>query len=244
VHPFSGRTSNVTCAGSDKIGCSTSVTPTPQNRHLINPKGTHTFQVLMKSTRDKYTGTNELIPNGNDFTGFIPQNMTSSTSGVLSVNHENTPDRASLVSLQYVSTTALWKVPQIRKVDFSPVVQTVRNCSGGVTPWGTVIPSEETYSTGNANADGYQDIGWNVEIDPATGRVRDYNGDGKPDKLWAVGRMSHENVVVAKDSVTLYQGEDGGTGYVYKFVAFKKTRLDSGNLYVLKRDSPTATIGT
>jgi len=236
--------SNVTCATGDKISCFTSVTPTPQQPTFNFPAGTHTFQVLMKSQRDRYTGTNELIPNGNDFTGFIPHNMTSSTKGVLSVNHENTPGGVSLVDLEFDPLTALWRVPQIRKVNFAPVVQTVRNCSGGVTPWGTVITSEETYTTGDANGDGYQDIGWNVEIDPVTGGIRDFDGDGKPDKLWAVGRMSHENVVVAKDSVTLYQGEDGGTGCVYKFVAFKKTRLDSGNLYVLKRDSPTSTTGT
>ncbi|MES2767384.1 MAG: alkaline phosphatase PhoX [Bacteroidota bacterium] len=240
---LSSLASNITCVGGDKIGCFTSVTPTPQQQTFNYPKGTHTFQVIMKSQRDRYTGSSELIPNGNDFTGFIPQNM-SSVAGTVSVNHENNPGGVSLISVNYDAATALWKVPQIRKVDFTQIVKTERNCSGGVTPWGTVITSEETYSTGDVNADGYHDIGWNVEIDPATGRIRDYNGDGKPDKLWAVGRMSHENVVVAKDSVTLYQGEDGGTGCVYKFVAASKMRLDSGALYVLKRDSATATTGT
>ena len=50
--------------------------------------------------------------------------------------------------------------------------------------------------------------------------------------------MNHENVVVANDSVTLYQGEDGGTHMVYKFVADKKMDLSAGKLYVLKLNNP------
>lgn len=224
------------------IGCFTSLVPTVQQEMLVIPP-THTFQVLVKSGRDKYTGTNKTLPGGNDFTGYIPDGR-SSTSGHLSINHENTPGGVSVVDLKFDAATSLWKTDTIKEVDFSPVVTTVRNCSGGVTPWGTVITSEETYSTGDANRDGYEDIGWNVEIDPVTGRVRDLNGDGKPDKLWMVGRMNHENVCPMPDSVTLYQGEDGGTGCVYKFVAYRPGRLDSGRLYVLRRDAAGTTTGT
>jgi hypothetical protein len=64
----------------------------------------------------------------------------------------------------------------------------------------------------------------------------DYNNDGIKDKLWQMGRMSHENVVIKNDSLTAYYGEDGGTSCVYKFVAFQKMRMDSGLLYVLQRN--------
>ncbi len=138
----------------------------------------------------------------------------------------------------------LWEVGAVRKVDFSPLVRTVRNCSGGITPWGTVITSEENTSLGDVNGDGYQDSGWQVEIDPVTGLIRDYNGDGKPDKLWAMGRMSHENIAVSADSVTTYQAEDGGSNCVYKFVANQKGNLSEGTLYVLKRDALNPTAGT
>jgi len=72
-----------------------------------------------------------------------------------------------------------------------------------------------------------------VEIDPKTNKVVEY-GTGKPQKLWALGRASHENVVVKKDSITLYWGEDAGNGAVYKFIADKKADLSAGKLYVLK----------
>jgi secreted PhoX family phosphatase len=69
---------------------------------------------------------------------------------------------------------------------------------------------------------GYVDVGWLVEIDPVTRQVMDYNNDGIKDKLWAMGRMSHENVVFKNDSLTAYFGEDGGTQCLYKFVANQK----------------------
>ncbi len=92
--------------------------------------------------------------------------------------------------------------------------------------------------------DGYQDMGWQVEIDPETGKVIDHDGDGTPDKLWALGRMSHENIAVGADSITVYQAEDGGSSAVYKFIASQKGKLSNGNLYVLKRDNATSTTGT
>ncbi len=226
-----------------QIGCFTSVTPAAQTQPLVYPRETHTFQRILTSGVDKYTGTNTLVPQGNDFTGYVPKGG-SSTLGHVSVNHENNPGGVSVLDIHYDFASGLWKVDTITKVDFSGIVTTERNCSGTVTPWGSIITCEETFSTGDVNGDGYHDRGWNVEIDAETGLIRDYDGDSKPDKLWMVGRMNHENVVVSNDRVTLYQGEDGGTGCVYKFVAARPMRLDSGTLYVLKRDNPTATTGT
>lgn len=230
-------------SSSRSIGCFTSVVPTNQTQNFVFPSGTHTFQRLIKSDSDVYTGTTNRVPNGNDFTGYIPVNG-SSTQGWLSINHENTPGGVSIVDLHFDNARKLWKVDTISKVDFSQVVQTVRNCSGGVTPWGTVITSEETFSTGDANVDGYQDVGWQVEIDPKTRKIRDFTGDGKPDKLWAMGRMSHENIAVAKDGRVAYEAEDGGTSGVYKFVPTTPGNLYDGTLYVLKRDAANSTTGT
>ncbi|MBL7999840.1 MAG: DUF839 domain-containing protein, partial [Candidatus Kapabacteria bacterium] len=154
------------------------------------------------------------------------------------------PGGVSVLDVQFNPSTMLWQVNGIEPVDFSPVAGTVRNCSGGITPWGTVITSEETLNTGDANGDGYQDVGWQVEFDPRTRRIRDYDNDGRPDKLWSMGRISHENIAVSRDSVTIYQGEDGGTGCLYKHVSPQKGRLETGILYALRRDSATATTGT
>jgi len=101
-----------------------------------------------------------------------------------------------------------------------------------------VVTCEENRPTsGDVNLDGYIDIGWNIEIDPVTRKVKQY-GNGVPEKLWAMGRMSHENVAFLQDSVTVYQGEDASDGNVYKFVADKKTDLSSGKLYVLALEAP------
>ena len=61
-------------------------------------------------------------------------------------------------------------------------------------------------------------------------------GTGTPQKLWAMGRMNHENVVITADGTTAYYGEDGGTHCVYKFVADTPNNFSEGTVYVLKLD--------
>lgn len=226
----------------NKIGSFISVQPTGQTSTMVIPDKTHNFQLLAKSGLTTYAD-GSVMPIGNDFTAYVGRNG-SSKEGYLSINHENTPGGVSLLDIHLDEASNTWKVDAVRKVDFSPLVQTTRNCSGGITPWGTVITSEETTNMGDANADGYQDVGWQVEIDPVTGKIMDYDGDGKPDKLWAMGRMSHENIAIGSDRKTIYQAEDGGSNGVYKFVADVPGNLSKGTLYVLKRDSETATTGT
>lgn len=217
------------------IGCFTSIEPTGQTPNLIIANE-HRFQVIVKQG-DAYTNGNGVVGGNNDFTGYIPVEG-SSTLGYVSINHETTPGGVTIADVNFNENTLLWEVSQTQPVDFfnNALVTTTRNCSGGVTPWGTIITAEESTNGGDVNADGYQDVGWLVEIDPATAQVVDY-GNGQ-EKLWAMGRMKHENVVVANDLRTAYFGEDGGTDCVYKFVANTPGDLSSGFLYVLKLDAP------
>lgn len=221
--------------GENHISCFTSVVPQAQTTRMIIPSS-HNFQQILKQGTP-YTLNSGTIPGNHDFTGYIGRNG-SSTDGVLSINHENSPGGVTLAYMRYIDSTQLWNIDSIRSVNFgvTGIVTTARNCSGGITPWGTIITSEESVSSADANADGYFDIGWNVEIDPWTGKIPTY-GNTNSQKLWSLGRMSHENVVVANDSVTVYQGEDGGTNLVYKFVADRKMDLSEGKLYVLKIDA-------
>lgn len=222
------------------IACFTSINPTTQTPILIIPEE-HRFQMLFKQGSSYMDGSGT-VPGNHDFTGYIPSLGETSTLGWLSVNHENNPGGVSIIDLELSSDplNILWEVNNTRKVDFSTpdLVKTQRNCSGGITPWGTIITAEEATSSGDANGDGFQDVGWLVEIDPATASVMDYNNDGTKDKLFHLGRMNHENVAISNDGALAYYGEDGGTHCVYKFVANTPGDITSGNVYVLKMDLP------
>ena len=216
-----------------------SVLPSSQPDSLRIPS-THTFQMIVQSG-DPYTDP----ANGNtkglfDFTGYVPING-SSHNGYLSINHElgSFPSAGvSMLTMDFDSTAHTWNVSNNVPVDFNPVFGTGRNCSGAVTPWNTIITAEETLPNIDANNDGYQDIGFLVEIDPATASVVDYDNDGNPDKLFRMGRMSHENCVVASDRKTVYYGNDQNPGFVFKYVADVEENLSNGLLYVLKLDGP------
>lgn len=214
-----------------------SVMPSAQPDTLRIPS-THTFQMLLQSG-DPYTDPAHGVTKSTfDFTGYVPING-SSTNGYLSVNHEegSWPSAGvSMLSLNYDAGVQLWNVTNNVPVDFSVVFGTGRNCSGTVTPWNTIITCEETLPSADANGDGYIDVGWAVEIDPATHSVMDHDYDGQPDKLWRLGRMSHENVVVATNMKTVYEGNDENPGYIFRMIADTATRLGTGNLYVLKLD--------
>jgi secreted PhoX family phosphatase len=234
------------CTGANDthISCFTSLFPTAQGPDFVIPS-THAFQVLIEQG-DTYTNTNvrTTVPGNNDFTGYIGR-TGSSVDGFLGINHENTPGGFSILDLEYKDSIKLWTVDSSQAVDFynNDLVTTTRNCSGGITPWGTFITSEETGNAGDANSDGYEDVGWQVEIDPITRKVKEYGTPGKQEKLWALGRMNHENIAVSNDNVTAYEGVDVGSGCLFKFIANNPTDLSSGTLYALKLDSGRASNG-
>lgn len=222
------------------IACFTSINPTTQTNVLIMPTEQR-FQMLFKEGSTYMDGSG-LVPGTHDFTGYIPSlGVDASKIGHLSVNHENNPGGVSIVNLNLNSNASnpLWDVTNTRKVDFdnTDLVKTVRNCSGGITPWRTIVTAEENTTAGDANGDGYQDVGWLVEINPTTASVVDYNTNGVKDKLYALGRMNHENIVVSNDGTVAYYGEDGGTHCVYKFIPTVANNLSTGNVYVLKLDT-------
>ncbi len=212
-----------------------SVLPSSQPDSLRIPS-THSFQMLLQSGSPYSDAANGNVKSAFDFTGYAPI-AGSSENGYLSVNHEggNTSSAGvSMLDINYNNTSKLWQVTNSAPIDFLGIQGTARNCSGAVTPWGTIITAEESLPSGDANTDGYQDIGWLVEIDPVTRKIMDYDNNGTPDKIWKAGRMSHENAVVAADLKTLYEGNDENPGYVFKYVASAVRNLSDGELFVLK----------
>ena len=233
---------NLQMIGSKSMAGFESISPIVQNQTFVIPPS-HTFQLLVKEGRRLTVGGK--VPARADFTGYIPING-SSEDGYLHVNHENAPiGGVSHFKLQFNSSTKLWNIQssQMINVNASDIVNLYKNCSGAITPWGTSISGEESRDSNDVNNDGYLDAGWLVEIDPITRAVKKYNGGNKQQKLWALGRMSHENACIAHDSATVYYGEDYTAGCLYKFIANVPGNLSSGSMYVLKLDSSLSTSG-
>lgn len=133
----------------------------------------------------------------------------------------------------------------------SYAIGTFANCSGGITPWNTILTCEENYQDYygeyNRHAKKGKEItedkngavmwhkqesydprhyGWVVEFNPETKESK---------KILGIGRYSHEcaKPVLNSDGRTVvYSGDDQNNECLYKFVASKKGSLDEGELYV------------
>ncbi|PCJ97711.1 MAG: twin-arginine translocation pathway signal protein [Flavobacteriaceae bacterium] len=202
------------------IGEFVSVVPVSQSSHFIFPSS-HRFQKIIE-TGDALT-EGGMLPARNDFTGFVPINDSSSL-GYLSISSEASPGGVTVLDIILNADSKLWEVTASSAIDFSGVGGTKNNCSGTVTPWNTIISCEERIQLVDNNADGYNDFGWAVEIDPVTKKVID--------KRWALGNFAHENITIHSNLRTAYQGADSNPGYLYKFVADNERDLSSGKLFV------------
>lgn len=201
--------------------------------------GTHTWQYLIQ--RGDLLSTGDTMPPNADFSGFVPA-QGSSEKGYLCVNSEWTPGGMTVMEMDFDPVSETWQRSRSEKIDFSmfggpTTAGTVRNCSGTVTPWETVVTCEEQApSTGDANLDGYIDWGWNIEVDPVSRQVMDYDQDGIPDKIWAMGRMRHENIVLNTEGTIAYQGEDASfPGFLFKYELEEAGNLSVGTLFALRR---------
>ncbi len=105
--------------------------------------------------------------------------------------------------------------------EYLSLVGTLRNCAGGVTPWGSWITCEET--SDRANSVLTKDHGFAFEV-PAKVTA----GLVEPVPLTAMGRFRREAVCVHERTGVVYQTEDDKLGVFWRFTPDRPRELRSG----------------
>ena len=127
------------------------MTPQGQAPYLIIP-ASHRFQVLRQSG-DALNNT-EQYPENPDFTGYF-EAQEQAMPNLLCVNHEGYPTGNISISALQLNDSLLWEVLPGSLVDFTALGGTMRNCSGTITPWGTMLSGEEVrHFMGDSTGDG------------------------------------------------------------------------------------------
>ena len=97
---------------------------------------------------------------------------------------------------------------------------TIRNCAGGVTPWGSWLTCEEDISLPGVTA--AKDHGWVFEVPAA------HRGLADPQPLKALGRFNHEAACVDPRTGIVYLTEDREDSLFYRLLPERPGRLAAG----------------
>lgn len=150
-------------------------------------------------------------------------NQRDKAGGVLKIGYGRDPHGVVLPG----GTTNIVLDPGTLKVErqFRSLAGTIRNCSGGTTPWGSWLTCEEP---GDRLLPVALDHGYVFEVPAAASGLVD------PVPLKAMGRFNHEAACVDPATGIVYMTEDRDDGVLYRFVPRTPSRLgDGGRLQAL-----------
>lgn len=137
------------------------------------------------------------------------------------------------IALPGGTTTIIYDLRKQRiESEYLSLAGTIRNCAGGITPWGSWLSCEEDVTRAGDGVGA--DHGWVFEV-PASAK-----GLVDPVPLKAMGRFNHEAAAVDPRTGIVYQTEDRPDGLFYRFLPAAKGDLaKGGSLQALGfRDAP------
>jgi Bacterial protein of unknown function (DUF839)/FlgD Ig-like domain len=166
---------------------------------------------VLATSGDSLSDGTGVLPSGFDNIYWLPTGAGG--DGYLFINHEIDFPNGGMSRLRYKSLGG-GITERLRWF-----TGTHFNCSGCFTPHGTILSCEEHPDDGNF------DQGWVLEVSPT-----------QPD-TWtprrAMGRFSHESVIVDPVTGDYYMTDDSYAGVFFRFVV-QGEDLDSGDLYAYR----------
>lgn len=142
----------------------------------------------------------------------------SQSGGTVASGYDRTVDGRVLhggTTTQVVDAKSLATVRHYRSL-----AGTIRNCAGGVTPWGSWLTCEEDMTRAGRGVQ--RDHGWVFEVPANAGGLV----DAVP--LTAMGRFNHEAAAVDPASGIVYLTEDRDDGLLYRFLPDEPGKLARG----------------
>jgi len=127
----------------------------------------------------------------------------------------------SLVPLPGGTTTLVLDAATLNvERQYRSLAGTIRNCAGGITPWGSWLTCEESIDRPNGRIN--KDHGYVFEVPAAAEGLVD------PVPLKAMGRFNHEAAAVDPATGIVYLTEDRNDSLLYRFLPNVRGQLAAG----------------